>query len=47
MGRTYTRKQAAQFDGGTTDLGNIDELRYIAQLPNCPRKDELNELLSH
>lgn len=47
MGRTYTRKQAAQFDGGTTDLGNIDELRYFAQLPNCPRKDELNELLDH
>lgn len=47
MGRTYTRKQAAQFDGGTTDLGNIDELRYLAQLPNCPRKEELTELLDN
>lgn len=45
MGRTYTRKQAAQYNGGTTDLGNIAELRYFAQLPNCPRKDELNQLL--
>ncbi len=47
MGRTFVRKQATQFNGGTTDLGNIDELRYFAQLPNCPRKDELQELLDH
>lgn len=45
MGRTHVRKQAAQFDGGTTDLGVINELKYFGQLPNCPRKDELNDLI--
>lgn len=46
MGRTYTRKQASDYAGGVTDLGNIVEMKYLANLPNCPRKDELRELIS-
>lgn len=46
MGRVFTRKQASDYGGGVTDLGNIEEMRYIADLPNCPRKEELKDLIS-
>ncbi|XQP55296.1 MAG: polysaccharide lyase family 8 super-sandwich domain-containing protein [Mycoplasmoidaceae bacterium] len=46
MGRVYTRKKASDYGGGVTDLGNIEEMKYIANLPNCPRKDELNDLIN-
>lgn len=46
MGRTYTRKDASDYAGGVTDLGNIVDMKYLANLPNCPRKDELNDLIA-
>lgn len=45
MGRTHTRKQASDYAGGVTDLGNIVEMKYISQLPDCPRKQELQDLV--
>ncbi len=46
MGRTWTRKRASDYAGGVTDLGNITEMKYLANLPNCPRKRELKELIA-
>lgn len=46
MGRTFTRKQASEYAGGVTDLGNIVDMKYLANLPNCPRREELNDLIS-
>lgn len=47
MGRTYVRKKGSNYHPGVTDLGDIREFKYIAKLPNCPRKEELQNLIAN
>lgn len=46
LGRTYTRKDSGLITAGVTDLGNMLEFKTLAKFEYCPRKDELDNLLS-
>lgn len=45
LGRTHCRKNATNVDGVWTDLGNVAIFKFLTNLENCPRKDEINNMI--
>lgn len=46
LGRTYTRPSALDTHGGTTDLGDLNCLKFFSGIENLPHREEFNQFLS-